>query len=109
MKELMKMGRQMGKTTSSLETLRDLVTNVTSPMALVLSEGQFLGQTYYCVEPQGWAYAGRFSWADMITWCETTLDRMPGPLTTDPRWFVSGKWFCFRNEADRMMFVLRWA
>ena len=115
MNELFKMGRQSGKSTS-LEALRDFLTNVTAPMVLSTSEGEFLGQTYYCVEPRGWAYAG-LEWNDMQAWCEKTLGPVGlvwhtiGGQCSEPfqRWYVNGGQFWFRDEADRTMFVLRWS
>jgi hypothetical protein len=75
---------------------------------LKLTEGTVYGSQYYCVEPVGG------SWFDMETWC---IDSFGTPGThmwdsgsVDPaqRWYMNNRKFWFRDDADRLMFVMRW-
>ena len=75
---------------------------------LKLSEGKVYGARYYCIEPVGG------SWFDMETWC---IDSFGTPGThmwdsgsVDPsqRWYMNNRKFWFRDDADQLMFVMRW-
>jgi hypothetical protein len=103
-------GRQMGKSTfggQAFQRLWDDIKN--SPIQdLKLSEGKVYGSRYYCVEPVGG------SWLRMETWCLDTFgsngsvwdkDKAPKP---NARWYMNDRRFWFREEKDRMMFVLKW-
>ena len=83
---------------------------------LKLTEGTVYGSRYYCVEPTGG------SWRDMEHWCHTTFgdpgDKIwssetelttlvPAPLP-EKRWYMNNRKFWFRNDTDRLMFVMRW-
>jgi hypothetical protein len=76
---------------------------------LKLSEGTVYGSRYYCVEPVGG------SWFEMETWCTDTFgdpgdriwDSGPAPLPAK-RWYMNNRKFWFRDDADRLMFVMRW-
>jgi hypothetical protein len=69
---------------------------------------------YYWVKPE--EQTSVFSLNDEIArnnsileWCNDTYGPMEDWSVTDRRWFASNRKFYFRDEADRTMFVLRWA
>lgn len=70
----------------------------------VLDETRHMGARYYTVRPSwGWNL-------DTDEWCKRTY----GPVGCIwdhqvDRWFVNGDIFLFREEADRTLFMLRWA
>jgi hypothetical protein len=77
---------------------------------LILSEGTVYGSRYYTVEPVGGA------WPEMELWCHETFgptgsiwsetkNLTPGPLQ---RWYSNNRKFWFREEKDRLVFVLKW-
>lgn len=77
---------------------------------LKLSEGTVYGARYYCVEPIGG------SWLEMQTWSLETFGDSGKHIwgekeTPEPqqRWYMNNRKFWFRNESDRLMFVLKWA
>lgn len=104
-------GRQMGKSsTLAYQRLFNDVFASADVSDIKLSEGTVYGSRYYTAEPIG----GR--WHDMELWCletfgETgsiwseTKNLTPGPLQ---RWYSNDRKFWFRNEVDRMVFVLKW-
>ena len=75
---------------------------------LVLSEGTVYGSRYYCVEP----YGG--SWLEMEKWALRTYGESTGSIWSDKapepaqRWYMNNRKFWFRNEADRLMFIMKW-
>lgn len=75
---------------------------------LVLSEGTVYGSRYYCVEP----YGG--SWLEMEKWALRTYGESTGSIWGDKapepaqRWYMNNRKFWFRNEADRLMFIMKW-
>ena len=78
---------------------------------LKLSEGTVYGSRYYTVEPVGG------NWMDMELWCYETFGETGSiwtetkNLTPEPhkRWYANNRKFWFRNESDRMMFILKWS
>ena len=76
---------------------------------LKLTEGTVYGSKYYCVEPTGG------SWREMELWCHITFgnpgdriwDSGPAPLPAE-RWYMNNRKFWFRDDADRLMFVMKW-
>ena len=76
---------------------------------LKLTEGTVYGSRYYCVEPTGG------SWRDMELWCSEHLgsagehiwggEKAPSPAQ---RWYMNNRKFWFRDDADRLMFVMKW-
>lgn len=76
---------------------------------LILTEGTVYGSRYYCVEPIGG------NWIDMEVWCMDTFggpgdkiwgeEKAPEPSC---RWYMNNRKFWFRDELDRMVFVLKW-
>lgn len=70
-----------------------------------LGEGRVFDQPYYTAEPKG------IVWADMETWCRHTFGPTPETGVWEPlaRWYMNGERFWFRDEKDRMLFVLRWS
>jgi hypothetical protein len=79
---------------------------------LVLSEGTVYGSPYYCVEPIGG------SWLEMEKWCIQSCGESTGSIWAEEkykhsaqpgeRWYGNNRKFWFRDEQDRMMFVLKW-
>jgi hypothetical protein len=76
------------------------------------SEGTVYGKRYYTVQP-----VGMVNWIELEEWC---LDRFGGcgdiwgetkNLTPKPhqRWYANNRKFWFRDEKDRLLFVLRWS
>lgn len=70
-----------------------------------LSEGKVFGQPYYTAEPKG------ISWDAMEDWCKETFGPTPKTGVWEPlgRWYMNAERFWFRDEKDRMLFVLRWS
>jgi hypothetical protein len=104
-------GRNIGKshwTNMAIDRLmRDLNSHPISD--LVLSEGTVYGSRYYCVEP----YGG--SWMDMELWCMEAFGTASGSIwgenpAPEPamRWYMNNRKFWFRDEADQLMFVMKW-
>ena len=77
---------------------------------LKLTEGTVYGSKYYCVEPVGG------SWREMELWCHTTFGEITGTSiwgeksAPEPamRWYMNNRKFWFRDDADRLMFVMKW-
>lgn len=70
-----------------------------------LSEGRVFDYPYYTAEPKG------IPWNDMEVWCKETFGPTPDVGMWEPsaRWYMNGGRFWFREEKDRMLFVLRWS
>lgn len=102
----MAMGRQSGKSTM-IKNWAKTLEQFTQGFRLELSEGTVFGQKYYCVEPLGWIWRD-FEFKDMVAWCEETMEREPDTITPNLRWYVNSGQFWFRDEADRIMFIMRW-
>jgi hypothetical protein len=104
-------GRQIGKSAFSGLAFQRLWDDLHArPVeGLKLSEGTVYGSRYYCVEP----YGG--SWLEMEHWCHNAFgdpgdkiwDSGPAPLPAK-RWYMNNRKFWFRDEADQLMFVMRW-
>ena len=75
---------------------------------LILSEGTVYGSSYYCVEPVGG------SWTEMELWCMQAFGETTGSIygenVPEPaqRWYMNNRKFWFRDDADRLMFVMKW-
>ena len=77
---------------------------------LKLTEGTVYGSRYYCVQPVGG------SWHEMEHWCHETFGEITGhsiwaeEKAPDPaqRWYMNNRMFWFRDDADRLIFVMRW-
>lgn len=77
---------------------------------LKLSEGTVYGSKYHCVEPVGG------SWREMEHWCHETFGEIAGTSiwaeekapSPAQRWYMNNRKFWFRDEADRLMFVMKW-
>ena len=104
--------RQTGKSSSAayMRMWNDLYPNPVE--RLVLSEGTVYGSPYYCVEPIGG------SWLEMEKWCIQSCGESTGSIWAEEkykhsaqpgeRWYGNNRKFWFRDEQDRMMFVLKW-
>jgi len=106
-------GRQMGKSYWSSQAIDRLMRDIMQqPVSdLVLSEGTVYGSRYYTVEPIGG------NWLEMEKWCGKTfgpgstkvwqhdMSKAPAP---ELRWYMNNRKFWFRDEQDRMIFVLKW-
>ena len=105
-------GRNTGKSAFSGQAFQRLWDDLHArPVErLVLSEGTVYGSRYYTVEPVG-GY-----WPDMEVWCHETFGETGSiwwetkNLTPEPhkRWYANNRKFWFKEEADRLMFILRW-
>ena len=75
---------------------------------LILSEGTVYGSPYYCVEPVGG------SWTEMELWCMQAFGETTGSIygenVPEPaqRWYMNNRKFWFRDQADQLMFVMKW-
>ena len=76
---------------------------------LKLSEGTVYGSRYYCIEPVGG------SWAKMELWCMQAFGETTGSIwgeksAPEPamRWYTNNRKFWFRDQADQLMFVMKW-
>ena len=76
---------------------------------LKLTEGTVYGCRYYCVEPVGGM------WLEMEAWCIKAFDSTQGsvwgenpPPEPAQRWYMNNRKFWFRDDADRLLFVMRW-
>ena len=107
-------GRARGKSVWTQQAIDQLMRDVNSQSVtdLILSEGTVYGARYYCVEPIGsdwmeieqWV-TDTYGYSQSSIWGET--DR-PAPRPGE-RWYADNRKFLFRNEADRTLFILRWA
>lgn len=70
-----------------------------------LGETRHMGARYYTVQPPwGWVHK------DIEIWCKKTYG--PVGCVWDhqiDRWFMNNAKFVFRDQADRTLFLLRWA
>ena len=77
---------------------------------LMLNQGTVYGARYYTVEPIGGNWMKMEEWAIQTygktgsLWYETK-NLTPEPLQ---RWYMNNRKFWFRNEADRLMFIMKW-
>jgi hypothetical protein len=103
-------GRNTGKSAFSAQAFQRLFEDLHNRPVddLKLSEGTVYGSRYYCVEPTGG------SWRDMEHWCHTTFgsagEHIWGEKAPEPaqRWYMNNRKFWFRDDTDRLMFVMRW-
>ena len=105
-------GRNTGKGAFSAQALRRMMQDLYSrPLEdIVLSEGKVYGARYYTAEPIGG------NWLEMEAWCYETFGDDTSPIwgedhrAPEPaqRWYKNNRKFWFRNEKDRMLFVLKW-
>ena len=104
-------GRQTGKSAFSAQALKRLWEDIAwSPVQnIVLAEGTVYGSRYYTAEPIGG------NWREMEAWCFEHFggageriwgeEKAPKPAQ---RWYMNNRKFWFRDEQDRMVFVLKW-
>jgi hypothetical protein len=104
-------GRNVGKSAFSAQALQRMMNDIYSrPIEdIVLSEGTVYGARYYTAEPIGG------NWLEMEAWCYETFGDDTQPIwgeskAPEPaqRWYKNARKFWFRNEKDRMLFVLKW-
>ncbi len=104
-------GRNVGKSAFSAQALQRMMDDLYSrPIEdIVLSEGTVYGARYYTAEPIGG------NWLEMEAWCYETFGDDTQPIwgeskAPEPaqRWYKNARKFWFRNEKDRMLFVLKW-
>ena len=108
---IMMSGRRVGKSTFSAQALKRLWDDIVySPLQeIVLAEGKVYGARYYTAEPVGG------NWREMEAWCLEHFgsggehiwgeSKAPEPAQ---RWYMNNRKFWFRDEKDRMIFVLKW-
>jgi hypothetical protein len=100
---------------------RDIDTEILMSMMgwheMKISTGTVYDQTYHTVKPpsrfltptpDGWYDK---LWADMEDWCTETFGDTPkdGVWTPDSRWYMNNRKFWFKDEADLLLFTLRWS
>lgn len=104
-------GRQVGKSAFSAQALKRMMDDIHNrPIEdIKLSEGKVYGSRYYTAEPIGG------NWPEMEAWCYETFGNDTSPIwgadkASEPaqRWYKNNRKFWFRNEIDRMIFVLKW-
>jgi hypothetical protein len=104
-------GRNTGKSTMSSSAFQRLWNDLHArPIEDIrLSDGTVYGARYYTAEPIGG------DWLEMQTWCLNTFGDSGKHIwgskeTPEPaqRWYMNNRKFWFRNETDRMVFVLKW-
>ena len=73
---------------------------------LELNEGRVYGSRYLTVHP-----SNSWHWNDMMAWMVETFGPTAhdGVWTPNMRWYANNAKFWFRNEADQLLFVLRWS
>ena len=73
---------------------------------LELNEGRVYGARYLTVHP-----SNSWHWNDMMAWMVETFGPTAhdGVWTPSMRWYANNAKFWFRNEADQLLFVLRWS
>lgn len=74
--------------------------------ALEYSDGRVYGARYLTVHPLNGA-----RWNDMMEWMVKTFGPTAhdGVWTPGMRWYANNAKFWFRNEQDKMLFVLKWS
>lgn len=104
-------GRGAGKSAFSAQAIDRLMRDLNShPITdITLSEGTVYGSRYYTAEPIGG------NWREMEAWCYEIFgtagekiwseEKAPEPAQ---RWYMNNRKFWFRDEQDRMIFVLKW-
>lgn len=104
-------GRRTGKSAFSAQAFQRLWEDLhRRPVEdLKLTEGTVYGKRYYCVEPVG-GY-----WPEMEAWSFETFGKTEGSIWSETktpmpneRWYMNNRKFWFRDDADRLMFVMKW-
>ena len=103
-------GRRTGKSQMNSQAFMRLWDDIHNrPVEeLKLSEGTVYGSRYYCIEPVGG------SWAKMELWCMQAFGETTGSIygenVPEPaqRWYMNNRKFWFRDQADQLMFVMKW-
>lgn len=77
------------------------------PNHLRLDESKWHGSRYYLVRPE---FNYSYDWYGMYRWCHDTFG-MPGDKwgSECERYYINNGVIWFHNEADRILFLLRWA
>jgi len=85
---------------------REVLMSVSGWKPFELSEGRVYGARYLTVHPTNGA-----KWNDMMEWMVKTFGPTAhdGVWTPGMRWYANNAKFWFRNEQDRMLFVLKWS
>ena len=103
-------GRGVGKSAAQAygRLWQDLFSNI-KVSDIKLECGTVYGSRYYTAEPVGG------NWFDMEAWCHKTFGPISGSIWAEDtapkpaqRWYMNNRKFWFRDEADRLMFVMRW-
>lgn len=72
---------------------------------IVVDEGRVSGARYYTAQP-----TSGFDWSSMTEWMVETFGPTAhdGVWTPGMRWYANNAKFWFRNEADLVLFLLKW-
>ena len=75
-----------------------------------ISTGTVYDQTYHTVQPRSFVQIAQ-NWFDMENWCTETFGETArdGVWTPDSRWYANNQKFWFKDEADLLLFTLRWS
>ena len=104
-------GRNLGKSAFSALAFQRLWEDLhRRPVEeLKLTEGTVYGKQYHCVEPVGG------HWPEMEAWCFETFGKTEGSIWSETktpmpneRWYMNNRKFWFRDDTDRLMFVMKW-
>lgn len=105
----------MDKITISINTddVLSALNESTHNMYATTGEGWYEGGTVYLfwVKPPWGAFglAVHLKNISMLQWCEESFGPHLDWSHKNRRWFANNQKFYFRNEHDRMLFLLRWA
>jgi hypothetical protein len=104
-------GRRSGKSQMNSQAFMRLWDEIHNRAVedLKLSEGTVYGLKYHCVEPVGG------SWIEMQEWCFNQFGDSGKHIwgeketpTPQQRWYMNNRKFWFRDDRDRLMFVMKW-
>jgi hypothetical protein len=105
-------GRRSGKSQLGSQAFQRLFDDLSQrPIEeLKLTEGRIHGARYYCVQPVGG------NWLEMEKWALRTYGKVGsvwhetknGSLKPLHRWYMNDRKFWFRDQADQLMFVMKW-
>lgn len=103
-------GRQTGKTHAYQQYMQALVRQLTCKETYRLiverSEGRVFGARYWTVHP----IVEPTVWSEMMAWMVETFGPTAedGVFTPSQRWYANNAKFWFREEADLLVFLLKW-
>lgn len=84
----------------------ELLMSVMGWKPIELGEGRVFGARYLTVHP-----GNSWQWNEMMEWMIEQFgpSACDGVWTPGMRWYANNAKFWFRNEADQLLFVLKWS